>query len=679
MEEKKEKGKNEKRDNPLPREKHEVGVKHNRQHEVTDNHNTQRPDSEELSDLPVPGQCNSADNHTGSHDDAENESVLEVLDDLADFLEESRVFGFLAGGAPVHFNAEHVRQEGLRQMHGETAEEDGHHGDPHEVGDESAEQVLLVGTVAKDGEGDVTETGENDKDGEVDLERIQVVLVLVRVVPAEKEVVENGQDPSAADGVVSTDVGHDSKLRRKGHSGADEVAEELGERTASRPVADRVEQELVASVGVFLPTSKFVVDGKRDTFLETIAGVTTHADNVTIVLEAESHVEIFRDSLLGPVLFAVVISAVVGNVLNRRPSQDSVVTDERSNISTGDSILDLSVDEVGEESDTLFEEAVGDVHDTRGVLENGDLRRLVHFTGGIEQTIGRDTRIGIDEKKVVTKADVTVSPSATFILLDNLVEGLDVDLGLVIVGPVGVLRVCVHLVLDTVADPHGVVHVGGLLELSATKEGSAVLTLGIVTRTSDPSDVVLVVEVLASAGLLFRDQLHTIVVDEDVGSTALHLVGGDGSLDGVDSGLNDTNKTLLVNGTLDGDVRESDKIGVEALGGDTRVELGVGGQLRDRTEELSDVSDKSLEEEERDPHLGNETDHEGQTSVATIVTDFDGDLAPTQTHDNNDQTQCQGVADGLGQDDTARLLVCASLFAVGAELVDIDLGVLLLL
>jgi hypothetical protein len=103
-----------KRENPLPREQHEVRVQHDRQEEVRKDDGGKRPDGKELGDTPVPWHNASASDHAERHDDAEDEGVLEVLDDFADFLEEGGVFGLLAGRSPVHLDAEHVGQEGLR-------------------------------------------------------------------------------------------------------------------------------------------------------------------------------------------------------------------------------------------------------------------------------------------------------------------------------------------------------------------------------------------------------------------------------------------------------------------------------------------------------------------------------------------------------------------------------------
>ena len=72
------------------------------------------------------------DHHPGTRE-AEDEGELELLHDLGHLLEEGRVFGFFAGGAPRHVDAEHVRQDGLGDVQADAAEEDHKERDPGEV------------------------------------------------------------------------------------------------------------------------------------------------------------------------------------------------------------------------------------------------------------------------------------------------------------------------------------------------------------------------------------------------------------------------------------------------------------------------------------------------------------------------------------------------------------------
>lgn len=55
-----------------------------------------------------------------------------------------------------------------------------------------------------------------------------------------------------------------------------------------------------------------------------------------------------------PPLFTSIKLAVVANVLDSTPTENGVVSDERCNITTSNGVLDLRVDEVGEECNTAL-------------------------------------------------------------------------------------------------------------------------------------------------------------------------------------------------------------------------------------------------------------------------------------------------------------------------------------
>jgi hypothetical protein len=57
---------------------------------------------------------------------------------------------------------------------------------------------------------------------------------------------------------------------------------------------------------------------------------------------------------LGPE-FLVVIFVLVGNLLDSRPAEDSIMTNERGNVSVGDGITNGGIDEVGEEGNPVSE------------------------------------------------------------------------------------------------------------------------------------------------------------------------------------------------------------------------------------------------------------------------------------------------------------------------------------
>jgi hypothetical protein len=111
-----------------------------------------------------------------------------------------------------------------------------------------------------------------------------------------------------------------------------------------------VEQQLITSISVLLPARKLVVDCKRDTFLEAVAGPGSKADDVAIDLETQGHVEIFGNVRFRPELL-VAIFVKVGDLLNGGPAEDGVVADKGGDVAVGDGIGDGGVDEVGEERD----------------------------------------------------------------------------------------------------------------------------------------------------------------------------------------------------------------------------------------------------------------------------------------------------------------------------------------
>lgn len=154
-------------------------------------------------------------------------------------------------------------------MQRETTEEDCQHDRPFEVLEECIKQAPLADSVSHDCKSNVSETVEDDNDGEPNLPRIDVVFVQVTVVPSDSEVVGSRHDPCCTDSVVGTNVGNDGDFGGESDVGEQESAEKRGEGTLVNPFANWVEEKFVATVGVFLPSCKFIVDRKRHTFLES--------------------------------------------------------------------------------------------------------------------------------------------------------------------------------------------------------------------------------------------------------------------------------------------------------------------------------------------------------------------------------------------------------------------------
>lgn len=100
---------------------------------MTHDNRAQRIYGDKGIDSPVPRDEQRADDHAGRHGDAEDKRVLEPLEETGHLLEEGDVFDFFGRGAPGHVDLEEVAEQGLRDVHGEAAEEDGHEEEPLEV------------------------------------------------------------------------------------------------------------------------------------------------------------------------------------------------------------------------------------------------------------------------------------------------------------------------------------------------------------------------------------------------------------------------------------------------------------------------------------------------------------------------------------------------------------------
>lgn len=112
-----------------------------------------------------------------------------------------------------------------------------------------------------------------------------------------------------------------------------------------------MEKQLVAAVRILLPSSKFVVHGKRHALLEAFASPGRKTDDVAVDLETQRHVEIFGNVGLGPE-FLVAIFVEEGDLLDSGPAENSIVADEGGDVAVGHCVLDSRVDQVREEGNT---------------------------------------------------------------------------------------------------------------------------------------------------------------------------------------------------------------------------------------------------------------------------------------------------------------------------------------
>lgn len=99
----------------------------------------------------------------------------------------------------------------------------------------------------------------------------------------------------------------------------------------------------------------------------------------------------------------------------------------------------------------------------------------------------------------------------------------------------------------------------------------------------DPANIVLLIEVQSCLSKFRSDELETVVVDENVGGTTLHLVCADSRLDTADGRHDDTFETFLVHRHLNSDVWKV-IAAVEAFWSSTSIEARVLVDLSDRAE-----------------------------------------------------------------------------------------------
>lgn len=104
-------------------------------------HQTHRETSDERVDAPRFRDHEGHADHAGGDGEAKEEGVLELLDDVAGGLPKGDVVEFLAGGAPLHIDAEEVAEERLRYVQRHATKEDGQHWDPFQVGPESVNEA----------------------------------------------------------------------------------------------------------------------------------------------------------------------------------------------------------------------------------------------------------------------------------------------------------------------------------------------------------------------------------------------------------------------------------------------------------------------------------------------------------------------------------------------------------
>lgn len=149
----------------------------------------------------------------------------------------------------------------LRDVDSDAAKEDGEEGQLGDVFEEGAYEATAFGVVAQDGDADSAGRLEDNYNGEVDLEAINVVVVQVAVEPAYQGVGGQHKDPGGANSIVDADVRHNNDPGHEARVASDEFAEERCHWAARGPGAEGLEDEFGAAIYLFSPRGQFVGDG----------------------------------------------------------------------------------------------------------------------------------------------------------------------------------------------------------------------------------------------------------------------------------------------------------------------------------------------------------------------------------------------------------------------------------
>lgn len=114
-------------------------------------HHAEWEDSNEEPNLPEVGYRDCQRDHHADAGKDKDEGEFEVLDDLGDFLKKGRVLGLLGRRAPRHVDAKQMAENGLADVQGDAAEEDGNERQPLEVLNQRRNERLLFDAVTEHG------------------------------------------------------------------------------------------------------------------------------------------------------------------------------------------------------------------------------------------------------------------------------------------------------------------------------------------------------------------------------------------------------------------------------------------------------------------------------------------------------------------------------------------------
>jgi len=152
----------------------------------------------------------------------------------------------------------------------------------------------MVQTIFEQDVTGVTQAREDDGTSEPNLETLKIESVNF-VTPSEHEVICEREHETNGNAIVREHVGHHVDLVVNGSMGPHEDAKLLVDWAFFPPLDQRIEDQFVAAIGVFLPAIQLIIASERYTFLEATIRVGRPSNDIVTKLKAKCHVKVLRD------------------------------------------------------------------------------------------------------------------------------------------------------------------------------------------------------------------------------------------------------------------------------------------------------------------------------------------------------------------------------------------------
>jgi len=146
-----------------------------------------------------------------------------------------------------------------REVDAESPKEEEEERHPSHSFHERVPHVTMSKSIFQEDISNISRTGKYSKDCKEYFETVQVVAIRVESEPEEK-VVQNGKDTRCGNTIIRKHVCKHAELVMDRRIRPYEDAQLLVDGTFSPPIDEGVEYQLAASIGIFLPSVKLIVD-----------------------------------------------------------------------------------------------------------------------------------------------------------------------------------------------------------------------------------------------------------------------------------------------------------------------------------------------------------------------------------------------------------------------------------